>query len=99
MAFRPNYERKVVKSGKWCTETPGFAEGWAAIPFSYAINQRLYELADELGFEVVYCDNDFKAEKAVSCAELIALQGAALPTISSSTDGSAMGALLDRWIP
>ena len=52
----------------------GFAEGWAAIPFSYSINQRLYELADELGFEVVYCDNNFDADKAVACAETIAQQ-------------------------
>ena len=52
----------------------GFAEGWAAIPFSYAINKRLYELADEFDFEVVYCDNEYKAEKAISCAELIVQQ-------------------------
>jgi ribose transport system substrate-binding protein len=67
----------------------GFAEGWAAIPFSYAINQRLYELADELGFEVVYCDNDFKAEKAVSCAELIALQGVDVVIESNWHSGAA----------
>jgi ribose transport system substrate-binding protein len=30
----------------------GFAEGWAAIPFSASINQRVYALADELGFSV-----------------------------------------------
>lgn len=67
----------------------GFAEGWAAIPFSYAINERLYELADELGFEVVYCDNDYKPEKAVSCAELIALQGADVVIESNWHSGAA----------
>ncbi|MFA3920661.1 sugar ABC transporter substrate-binding protein [Ruegeria hyattellae] len=67
----------------------GFAEGWAAIPFSYAINQRLYELADELGFEVVYCDNDFKADKAVSCAELIVQQGADVVIESNWQSGAA----------
>ena len=53
----------------------GFAEGWAAIPFSFSINKHLYELAAELGFEVVYCDIEFDAEKAVSCAEQIVSQG------------------------
>jgi ribose transport system substrate-binding protein len=67
----------------------GFAEGWAAIPFSYAINQRLYELADELGFEVVYCDNAFKADQAISCAELIAQQGADVVIESNWQSGAA----------
>ncbi len=51
-----------------------FAEGWAAIPFSVAINKGMYKLADELGVELIYCDNEFKAEKAVTCAEQIAQQ-------------------------
>ena len=67
----------------------GFAEGWAAIPFSYAINQRLYELADELGFEVVYCDNAFSPDQAVSCAELIAQQGADVVIESNWQSGAA----------
>jgi len=67
----------------------GFAEGWAAIPFSYAINQRLYQLADELDFEIVYCDNAFSADMAVSCAELIAQQGADIVLESNWQSGAA----------
>jgi ribose transport system substrate-binding protein len=52
----------------------GFAEGLAAIPFSNAINRGIYALGEELGFEVVYCDNNFDAQLAVSCAEQIASQ-------------------------
>ena len=52
----------------------GFAEGLAAIPFSNAINRGIYALADELGFEVIYCDNNFDAQQAVTCAETIAQQ-------------------------
>lgn len=66
-----------------------FAEGWAAIPFSYSINQRLYQLAEEIGFEVVYCDNAFKADQAVSCAELIAQQGADVVIESNWQSGAA----------
>ncbi|MEO1024512.1 MAG: sugar ABC transporter substrate-binding protein [Pseudomonadota bacterium] len=67
----------------------GFAEGWAAIPFSYAINQRLYELAGELGFEVVYCDNAFKADQAITCAELLVQQGADVVIESNWQSGAA----------
>ena len=69
----------------------GFAEGWAAIPFSYSINKRLYELADELGFEVVYCDNAFDAEKAISCAELIVQQAPNFVIESNWQSGAAPG--------
>ena len=69
----------------------GFAEGWAAIPFSYSINKRLYELADELGFEVVYCDNAFDAEKAISCAELIVQQTPNFVIESNWQSGAAPG--------
>lgn len=69
----------------------GFAEGWAAIPFSYAINQRLYELADEFGFEIVYCDNEFKADKAVACAELIVQQLPDFVIESNWQSGAAPG--------
>lgn len=67
----------------------GFAEGWAAIPFSFAINQRLYGLADELGFEVAYCDTEFDAEKAVACAEQLVTQGPTFVINSSWQAGAA----------
>ncbi len=67
----------------------GFAEGWAAIPFSFAINKRLYELAGELGFEVIYCDIEFDTEKSVSCAEQIVSQGPTFAINSSWAAGAA----------
>jgi ribose transport system substrate-binding protein len=54
--------------------TIGFAEGLAAIPFSNAINRGVYRLADELGYSVVYCDNNYDAALAITCAETIAQQ-------------------------
>ncbi|MFO1541065.1 MAG: sugar ABC transporter substrate-binding protein [Chloroflexota bacterium] len=67
----------------------GFAEGWAAIPFSFSINQRVYGLGSELGFDVVYCDNEFDAEKAVGCAEQIASQGPSFVINSNWQSGAA----------
>ena len=70
----------------------GFEEGWAAIPFSASINKRLYALADQLGFSVVYCDSAFDAAKAVSCAEEIVSQAPAF-VINSNWQSGAAGAV------
>ena len=80
----------------------GFAEGLAAIPFSNAINRGIYELADELGFEVVYCDNNYDAQLAVSCAETIAQQQPDFVVESNwqaSAAESAMGIFNEAGIP
>ena len=49
--------------------TFAFAEGWAAIPFSVSINKGIYRIAGDLGIKIIYCDQEFKPEKAVTCAE------------------------------
>jgi ribose transport system substrate-binding protein len=67
----------------------GFAEGWAAIPFSFAINKRLYELAAEHGFDIIYCDIEFDTEKSVSCADTIVSQGPNFAINSSWAAGAA----------
>lgn len=67
----------------------GFAEGWAAIPFSFSINKHLYELGSELGFEVVYCDTAFDAAKAVACAEQLVTQGPTVVLNSNWQSGAA----------
>jgi ribose transport system substrate-binding protein len=71
----------------------GFAEGLAAIPFSNAINRGIYALADELGFEVIYCDNNFDAQLAVSCAEQIASQGPDFVVESNWQAGAAQSVM------
>jgi ribose transport system substrate-binding protein len=67
----------------------GFAEGWAAIPFSAAINRRLYELAEAHGFDVIYCDIEFDSEKSVTCAEQIVAQAPNVAINSSWAAGAA----------
>jgi ribose transport system substrate-binding protein len=64
----------------------GFAEGWAAIPFSFSINKHLYELSEELGFPVIYCDQNFDPEQAVTCADQIVSQG---PTVVLNSNWQA----------
>ena len=54
--------------------TFAFAEGWAAIPFSVSINKGIYKIAGDLGIKIIYCDQEFKPEKAVTCAEQLSQQ-------------------------
>ncbi len=71
----------------------GFAEGLAAIPFSNAINRGIFSLADELGFEVIYCDNNFDPLLAVSCAEQIVSQGPDFVVESNWQSGAAQSVM------
>jgi ribose transport system substrate-binding protein len=70
--YVPNLDRTVEPGTRI-----GYAEGWAAIPFSAVINKGIYRIAGDLGADVAYCDIAFDSDKAVSCAELIAQQSPA----------------------
>jgi ribose transport system substrate-binding protein len=71
----------------------GFAEGLAAIPFSAEINKGIYRLADELGYTVAYCDNNFDAALAVSCAETITQQAPDFVVESNWQAGAAQSVM------
>ena len=71
------------------TLTFAFAEGWAAIPFSVAINEGIYRIADEQGIEIIYCDQEFDAEKAVTCAEQLTQQSPDFAIVSNWQSGAA----------
>ena len=69
--------------------TFAFAEGWAAIPFSVSINKGIYRIADELGIAIIYCDQEFKPEKAVTCAEQLSQQKPDFAIVSNWQSGAA----------
>jgi ribose transport system substrate-binding protein len=52
----------------------GYIDPWAENPFAIPIREGFEKLADQYGFEVVYCDTSFKPEKAIACAEQVASQ-------------------------
>jgi ribose transport system substrate-binding protein len=54
--------------------TIAFAEGWAANAFSVPIHKSMYKLAAQMGVKLIYCDNEFKTDKAITCAETLASQ-------------------------
>ncbi|HET7717095.1 MAG TPA: sugar ABC transporter substrate-binding protein [Bauldia sp.] len=69
--------------------TFAFAEGWAAIPFSVSINKGIYRIAEELGISIIYCDQEFKPEKAVTCAEQMSQQKPDFAIVSNWQSGAA----------
>jgi ribose transport system substrate-binding protein len=69
--------------------TFAFAEGWAAIPFSVSINKGIYRIAEEQGISVIYCDQEFKPEKAVTCAEQLSQQKPDFAIVSNWQSGAA----------
>ena len=69
--------------------TFAFAEGWAAIPFSVSINKGIYRIAKDLGINIIYCDQEFKPEKAVTCAEQLSQQKPDFAIVSNWQSGAA----------
>jgi ribose transport system substrate-binding protein len=66
------YTPHIAKQSK--QYTIAFAEGWAANAFSVPIHKAMYTLAKQMGVKLIYCDNEFKTDKAVTCAESMAAQ-------------------------
>ncbi len=81
------YVPNLRKPGKPLTFA--FAEGWAAIPFSVSINKGIYKIADDLGIDIIYCDQEFKPEKAVTCAEQLSQQKPDFAIVSNWQSGAA----------
>lgn len=81
------YVPNLRKPGKALTFA--FAEGWAAIPFSVAIHNGVYRIAEELGINIIYCDQEFKAEKAITCAEQLSQQKPDFAIVSNWQSGAA----------
>ena len=81
------YKPNLRKPGKPLTFA--FAEGWAAIPFSVSINKGIYRIAGDLGINIIYCDQEFKPEKAVTCAEQLSQQKPDFAVVSNWQSGAA----------
>ena len=67
-----SYVLNLVKPDK--TFTLAHMDGWATNPFAIPIAKGIAKLAKDLGLKLIYCDAEFKPEKAISCAEILASQ-------------------------
>ncbi len=91
--YVPNLDRTLPEP-----YTIGYIEGWAANPASALIHQGIYDLAAKLGFEIITCDAQFDPDKALTCAETIALQKPDFIINANwrSESAAAMGRIFDE---
>ena len=54
-----------------------------------AINKGIYRIAGDLGIAIIYCDQEFKPEKAVTCAEQLSQQKPDFAIVSNWQSGAA----------
>lgn len=87
--YVPNLDRTAPEG-----TSIAFAEGLAAIPFSAVINEGIHRYAEQMGFDVPYCDTAFDAAKAVACAEQLAQQAPDF-VINSNWQAGAGPAMMD----
>ena len=54
----------------------GYGDGLAGIPFTQSVTDSINDVAEQMGVEIVYCDNAYDQEKTVECSNLLVTQGA-----------------------
>ena len=86
-----SYNLNLNKPGK--TFTLAHMDGWATNPFAIPIRKSIEKHARDLGLKLIYCDADFKPEKAISCAETLANQKPDF-VIAGNWQGGAAAALM-----
>ena len=63
----------------------GYGDGFAGIPFTDSVTDSINEVAEQMGVEILYCDNAVDQEKTVQCSNLI-------------VDQDADGVIFANWI-
>ena len=86
-----SYVLNLVKPDK--TFTLAHMDGWATNPFAIPIAKGIAKLAKDLGLKLIYCDAEFKPEKAISCAEILASQKPDF-VIAGNWQGGAAAAIM-----
>jgi len=86
-----SYVVNLVKPDK--TFTLAHMDGWATNPFAIPITKGIAKLAKDLGLKLIYCDAEFKPEKAISCAEILASQKPDF-VIAGNWQGGAAAAIM-----
>ncbi|MXZ30090.1 MAG: sugar ABC transporter substrate-binding protein [Acidimicrobiia bacterium] len=82
--------------------TIGHADGLAGIPFTDSVTDSIYEVADAMGVDIVFCDNAYDQEKTVECANLIVAQeadGVIFANWIAGTEELIAGIYIDAGLP
>lgn len=82
--------------------TIGHADGLAGIPFTDSVTDSIYEVADAMGVDIIFCDNAYDQEKTVDCANLIVAQeadGVIFANWIAGTEELIAGIYIDAGLP
>jgi len=82
--------------------TIGHADGLAGIPFTDSVTDSIYEVADAMGVDIIFCDNAYDQEKTVECANLIVAQeadGVIFANWIAGTEELIAGIYIDAGLP
>ncbi len=77
----------LVKPKK--TFTLAFMDGWATNVFAIPIRKGVEQISKNLGLKLIYCDAEFKPEKAIACAETLASQNPGFAIVGNWQGGAA----------
>ncbi len=80
----------------------GHADGLAGIPFTDSVTDSIYDVADQMGVDIVFCDNAYDQEKTVECANLIVAQeadGVIFANWIAGTEELIAGIYIDAGMP
>ena len=99
-AIAGDYEAVIrPASQRW---TIGHADGLAGIPFTDSVTDSIYEVADAMGVDIIFCDNAYDQEKTVECANLIVAQeadGVIFANWIAGTEELIAGIYIDGGLP
>ncbi|MYI56542.1 MAG: sugar ABC transporter substrate-binding protein [Acidimicrobiia bacterium] len=99
-AIAGDYEAVIrPASQQW---TIGHADGLAGIPFTDSVTDSIYEVADAMGVDIIFCDNAYDQEKTVDCANLIVAQeadGVIFANWIAGTEELIAGIYIDAGLP
>ncbi|MCY3663834.1 MAG: hypothetical protein OXH28_13585 [bacterium] len=99
-AIAGDYEAVIrPASQQW---TIGHADGLAGIPFTDSVTDSIYEVADAMGVDIIFCDNAYDQEKTVECANLIVAQeadGVIFANWIAGTEELIAGIYIDAGLP
>ncbi len=80
----------------------GYGDGLAGIPFTETVTRNINAVAEEMGVDIVYCDNAYDQEKTVACSNNLVTQevdGVIFANWIAGTEELISGIFQDAGVP
>ena len=80
----------------------GYGDGLSGIPFTDSVTDNINAIAEEMGVEIIYCDNAYDQERTVECSNLLITQevdGVIFANWIAGTEELISGIFHDAGVP